>query len=64
MTDLSILKPGFEPGPEEKIVVGWGSCDEGVGTGAAILGSTTNSLWESETLRVPISDGKAREKNL
>ena len=64
LPDLSILKHEFEPGPEEKIVFGWGSCDEGVGTGAAILSSTTKSLWESETLRVSISDGKAREKGL
>ena len=51
-------------GQKKKIVVGWGPCDGGVGTGAAILSSATNSVWESETLRVSISDGKAREKNL
>ena len=54
---------GLSQGQKERIVVGRGSCDEGVGAGAAILSSTTNSLWDSEPLRVSISGSKAGEKN-
>lgn len=53
---------GLSQGQKERIVVGQGSWDEGVGAGAAILSSTTNSLWDSEPLRVSISGSKAREK--